>query len=150
MKPATNTNLNPGNLEDFQNPTVFAEAGVESWTDALIVTDKRGNVCYINPAAERLTGYSIVEMRNKPLASFVKMVNESDRNHPKDPIAQCIYLNRRVTFGNQDILINREGKEIAIGGRSAPIRQPAGVTVGAALKIRDVTSTRLMVQRIFY
>lgn len=66
MESAITSNRGSKNLEDFQNPTVFTLAGVESWTDALIVTDKMGNVCYINAAAERLTGYSIVQMQDQP------------------------------------------------------------------------------------
>jgi PAS domain-containing protein len=56
--------------------------------DAVIATDTAGNVTFMNKVAEDLTGWSITEAQQKPLAKVFNIGNEQSRQQVESPIAE--------------------------------------------------------------
>lgn len=110
--------------------------------DAVISTDERGRVVFMNPVAERLTGWSRAEAAGRPLCEIFHIVNETTRREVRSPVDRVLEEGVTVGLANHTILIARDGGERPIDDSAAPIRDRAGELVGVVLVFRDVTERR--------
>ncbi len=58
--------------------------------DAVIATDTSGRVTFMNPVAERLTGWKTAEARGRPLAEVFRIVNEETRAEVESPVVKVL------------------------------------------------------------
>jgi PAS domain S-box-containing protein len=127
------------------NPTFderwFATA-LKSIGDAIIATDGRGRVLYLNPAAEALTGWPTAEARGKELAGVFSIINEQTRQPAEDPVARVLATGRVVGLANHTVLIARDRTEVPIDDSAAPILDERGHVAGVVLVFRDITARR--------
>lgn len=114
--------------------------------DAVIATDQRGRITFMNAVAEELTGYRLSEATTRPLADVFRTIQEGDGQPRPTPQG----LNRGAGCNghlvNHALLINREGRGIPIEDCAAPIQDEEGESSGIVLVFRDVTEKR-QVQR---
>jgi len=110
--------------------------------DAVIATNAEGAITFMNPVAETLTGWTLAEARQKPLADVFRIVNEQTRETVENPIDKVRRLNRVVGLANHTILICKNGQEFAIDDSGSPIRDASGAMAGIVLVFRDVTQQR--------
>jgi diguanylate cyclase (GGDEF)-like protein/PAS domain S-box-containing protein len=123
---------------------------LESIGDGVISTDRDSVIEYINPVAERLTGWTNVQARGRPLAEVYRVVNEfSHQDHP-DPIQRCIAEGRALDLDSHGLLTHRSGSEIAIAESVAPIRDVVGEITGAVLVFHDVTEAHKLNRQLSY
>ena len=118
--------------------------------DAVIATDARGRVEYLNPVAERLTGHGLEEARGQPLKQIFRIVNEETRKEAEDPVARCLREGKVIGLANHTVLVNRSGEELAIQDSAAPIKDPTGAVLGVVLVFSDVTEARRLSRQISY
>lgn len=107
--------------------------------DAVIATDLQGNVSYLNPVAEQLTGWQTAEAVGKPLQAVFRIINEHSRQTVDNPVAKVLERGQIVGLANHTLLIARDGQERAIDDSAAPIRDEQGRVSGVVLIFRDVT-----------
>lgn len=119
----------------------FATA-LASIGDAIIATDHRGHVLYLNAVAEELTGWSSAEARGKELIDVFPIVNELTRLPVESPVQRVLESGNIVGLANHTILLGRTGKEIPIDDSAAPIKEEDGSISGVILVFRDVTEKR--------
>ncbi len=117
--------------------------------DAVITTDIKGIVEFINPVAEKLTGYRLEAAKGKPLDEVFHIKDEINGDYIPNPVQRCIEQGRIIGLANHTILINRDGSEYAIEDSAAPIRNQ-GVILGVVLVFKDVTETRRMAREMSY
>ena len=110
---------------------------VSSIGDGVIATDKSGNVVLINRAAQDLTGWSEAEATGLPLAEVFRCQDPEDRGRLPDPVAQVLRRDEVVGFGNDVLLIDRNGDEWMVSRTGAPIRDAQGAPIGVVLGFRD-------------
>src|ERR1700726_2014747 len=65
--------------EELQQQREWFEVTLSSIGDAVITTDVRGTVTYLNPVAESLTGWSSAQAAGEPLERVFRIVNEYTR-----------------------------------------------------------------------
>lgn len=109
--------------------------------DAVIVTDKDGNVLSMNRVAEALTGWTQEEASGQPLSSVFRIVEEKSRLPVDDPVAKVLETGLVVGLANHTILIAKDGTECFIADSGAPIRDDEGQIYGVVLAFRDATET---------
>src|SRR5207248_2270381 len=110
--------------------------------DAVIVTDGRADVTFMNPVAEQLTGYTLQEAQGAPLSSLFKIINESTRQPVEIPVSKVLQQGVVVGMANGTVLIAKDGTERPILDSAAPIRNANGELSGVVLVFRDVTEHR--------
>jgi len=106
--------------------------------DALIVTDSKMCVRMLNPAAEQLTGWTDLEAFGQPLKTVFHTVDERNRHEKTHSL-----IREAAKFSKHLLLITRTGKEIAVQGSVAPIRDERSGHTGHVLVFRDITEQRL-------
>lgn len=109
---------------------------------AVVTTDIRGRIHYMNPFAEVLTGWAKHEARNQPLAAVFTMVCE----HTGKPITSAMALgtetHQALNLPQYSLLISKSGKEHGVQVATAPLRSRTGHTTGFVLVLNDVTEMR--------
>lgn len=112
--------------------------------DAVITTDTKAYVTYINEVAEDLTGWSHEEAVGQPLGRVFRIVNEATRQPVDNPAMRALHQGVVVGLANHTVLIKKDGTECPIDDSAAPIRNEQGHVSGCVLIFRDVTAQRLM------
>ncbi|MFM2058648.1 MAG: hypothetical protein RLY71_3033 [Pseudomonadota bacterium] len=116
--------------------------------DAVISTDCASLITYMNPVAERLTGWPLAEARERPLEQVFRIVNEASRQPVNNPVQRCLAENRIIGLANHCVLIGRDGSEYGIEDSAAPICRTDGQVIGVVLVFHDVTEQRQLVSEI--
>ena len=109
---------------------------------AVIASDNKGLVTFMNPVAEGLTGWKGQEASGKDLTEVFNVVNEGTRTPTESPVAKA--LREGTVTGSTDhaVLIARDGREIPIDESVAPITNDQGNVTGAVLVFRDITERK--------
>jgi len=115
---------------------------LKSIGDAVITTDQKGLITFLNPVAEKLTGWSSQEATGKPLLEVFNIINESTGKKPPNPIKKILEKGLVIELANHTILISRDGQKIPIDDSGAPIKDEYGNILGAVLVFRDITEQR--------
>ncbi len=110
--------------------------------DAVIITDKKGNIENLNPVAEKVTGWKEAEAIGKPLATVFNIINESTRNKIESPVKKVLEHGTVIELGNHTVLIRRDGSEIPILDSGAPIMDERNEISGVVLVFRDQSADR--------
>jgi diguanylate cyclase (GGDEF)-like protein/PAS domain S-box-containing protein len=118
--------------------------------DAVISTDAVGRVEYLNPVAEKMTGYSVDEARDQSLEQIFHIINEETRERPANPATRCLKEGKIVGLANHTVLVSKSGVEYSIQDSAAPIKSPEGEILGVVLVFSDVTESRRLSLQISY
>jgi diguanylate cyclase (GGDEF)-like protein/PAS domain S-box-containing protein len=125
-----------------------AQVTLDSIGDAVITTDINGDVEYLNPIAETLTGWANKEATGIPLKQVFHIVNEDTGEPVESPIVRCLREGRIVGLANHTVLIHKEGQKIAIEDSAAPIRDRNGSVIGGVLVFHDVSDKRNLMREL--
>ena len=128
--------------EEVRQQREWFQVTLRSIGDAVITTDIQGRVTFLNPIAERLTGWSSEEASGRPLKTVFNIINEETREPAFHPIDKVLREGVSVGLSNHTALIARDGSETSIEDSAAPIRDSTGKLAGAVMVFHDVTGKR--------
>ena len=80
-----------------------AQVTLQSIGDGVITTDADGNVDYINPVAQDLTGCDMRSARGMPVTDLMTIINEHTRATVENPVMRCLKDGRVVTLAENSI-----------------------------------------------
>jgi PAS domain S-box-containing protein len=110
--------------------------------DGVIATDEHGNVTFINPVAERLTGRKLAQAKGLPIAEVFPIYSELTRQPVDNPVNKVMQLGHIIGLANHTVLEHTDGTLIPIEDSAAPIRNDQGELAGVVLVFRDATAER--------
>ena len=113
-------------------------ATLASIGDAVIATDARGKVSFLNRVAERLTGWSQADAVGQPLDVVFQIVNEETREPVENPAVRALREGRIMGLANHTILVAKDGQEWPIDDSAGPIMSGASAVGGAILVFREI------------
>lgn len=97
---------------------------LKSISDAVIATDPKGCVLFMNPAAQSMTGWALEEVQGKPLKEVFNIISEKTGDN-----------------AIQTILIDKSKKKIQIQESNNVIKDDRGNIVGIVIVFRKITRT---------
>ncbi len=115
---------------------------LNSLGDAVIATDARGLVTFLNPLAEQLTGRSLSSAKGRPIQQVFPIFNETSHHIVENPVEKVMELGRVVGLANHTVLQHADGSFIPIEDSAAPIRDNQHNLIGVVLVFRDATQER--------
>ncbi|HSP91248.1 MAG TPA: diguanylate cyclase [Vicinamibacterales bacterium] len=118
--------------------------------DAVLSTDVLGKVTYLNPVAERMTGWPRNDALGRPLAEVLRIIDATTRDAPRNPLDQAMELDTVVGLTPNCLLIARGGSETAIEDSASPIHDRRGLVIGAVIVFRDVSEARARTRQAFH
>jgi diguanylate cyclase (GGDEF)-like protein/PAS domain S-box-containing protein len=128
----------------------YADLMLDSIGDAVLSTDSLGRVTYLNPVAERMTGWLRQEAEGRPLVEVLRIIDAVTREPARNPLAQAIEFDRVFSLTPDCLLIGRDGLETAIEDSASPVHDRGGRVVGAVIVFRDVGEARARSQRALH
>ena len=136
--------------QQFYEEKERAEVTLQSIADAVITTDRSGTVDYINPIAEKMTGWPSDEACGRNVTEIVKLVKDGSHEAIEDPVSHSLASGDPIHLADQAVLVSRRGLEVPIQATVAPIRDRAGHTAGAVIVFSDVSRERRMKRLLSY
>jgi two-component system, chemotaxis family, CheB/CheR fusion protein len=110
--------------------------------EAVLAADEFARVTFVNPVAEKLTGWNESEARGRPAADVFRTLHETTREELDNPVARVLRDGAGIGLASRTILKSRDGGERLVSASAAPIRDDAGRVSGVVLVFRDVTERR--------
>ncbi len=107
--------------------------------DAVITTDIRGRIVFLNKVAEDLCGWTNEEAVGETSSNVFNIINEKTGQKCASPVQRVIELGRIIGLANHTALIARDGSVRAIADSGAPIRDYKSEIIGVVLVFRDIT-----------
>jgi diguanylate cyclase (GGDEF)-like protein/PAS domain S-box-containing protein len=123
---------------------IRAEITLNSISDAVIATDLRGNIDYLNAAAEKLTGWRREEAQGLPIDTVMQLINFRTHEHGRNPIEWVLQDDEPMGMTCDTVLIKRDGSQIQVEDSAAPIHDSNGRIKGAVIVFHDVTAAHAM------
>ncbi len=121
---------------------------LQSIGDAVITTDINSNVKYLNPVAEKLTGWKNSDAFNRNLEEIFRIINEDTRENVVNPVEKVLKEGLIVGLANHTLLISKNGIEIPIADSGSPIKNEDGEIIGVVLVFRDQSKERFAEKEI--
>lgn len=119
-----------------------------SIADAVITTDSRGIIEYMNPVAEALTGWSLAQARGEPVTRVFTVIHETTREPVETSAERCLDEDRPMELTSHLTLVRRDGLEFAIDESASPLRDRDGRLTGVVMVFRDATPQRQMTRQL--
>lgn len=123
---------------------------LQSIADAVIATDARGNIDFVNPVAQRLTGWLQGEAVGRPIEQVFSIVSEHTGARVENPVRRCLVEQRAVALPESSLLVCRDGTKRSIEDSAAPIFDGMGDVRGAVLVFHDVSEQRRLASEMSY
>ncbi|HEX7005177.1 MAG TPA: PAS domain S-box protein [Trueperaceae bacterium] len=107
-------------------------------SSALFVQDENKVCIYMNPAAERLTGYSLEEVRDRPLHYLLHHSRPDGTPYPIEecPIDRALTENRRTE--GEEVFVRKDGSFYHVEFATSPLRGDGGVG-GNLVEVHDIS-----------
>ncbi|MCL2475563.1 PAS domain S-box protein [Candidatus Bathycorpusculum sp.] len=115
---------------------------LKSICDAVITTDTKGIITFMNPVAEKLTGWSEKQATGKPIEQIFHIIDEQTKQKPKDIVTKVLTQGFITGLANQTLLIRKDGTEIPIADCGTPIITADGIMPGVIFVFQDCKKHR--------
>ncbi|MBN1699821.1 MAG: response regulator [Spirochaetales bacterium] len=119
----------------------FLAVTLRSISDAVITTDLKGYITFLNPFAENITGWSQDEAMGKHIDDVLVLVYERGEEMNVYPVRQTIEEDTTIVLENL-FLLSRDKKRENILCSTSPIKDDKGSIIGTVVILRDMTEER--------
>jgi PAS domain S-box-containing protein len=107
--------------------------------DAVILTDAKAGIGFINPVAEILTGWSQAESFGQSWDRVLQLVHKDTREPMRDLGAQALRTGGAVVVGEEWRLVTKHGEQKPVEGVISTICDRGGTLTGWVFLFRDVS-----------
>ena len=125
-------------------------ATLRSIVDAVITTNERGEVQYINQAAARFLNCSEEQARGKHIEKIIDLYEEESDEKIDNPILSCLSGNKKKNQKLNADIVTKTGAKYTVQLMVTPLISQSGKLYGAVTVMNDVTNLRLLARRLRY
>jgi diguanylate cyclase (GGDEF)-like protein/PAS domain S-box-containing protein len=131
-----------------RNPAEVARCTLNCIGDAVLTTDISGMVTYLNPAAERMTGWSLQEASGRAVVDVMRIINGATRETLRNPVELALDQDVLASLPANCVLVRRDGLETVVEDSAAPIYDWESKAIGAVIVFRPLTEARATALRM--
>jgi len=129
-------------LHEVHHHLAFTRAITDNLGDGLYTLDRAGRVTFMNPAAERLLGWTAGELHGALLHDVIHVQQANGMPAPAaDGSLLDVLRAGRAVSSDGDVFTRRDGTLVPVAYTAAPLVTEGEVT-GAVVTFRDVTAHR--------
>lgn len=119
------------------------ETILKSIGDGVFVTDTKGEVVMVNQAAEKITGFSSIEMYGKQYMEIFRFANEDDlEGKYPDFVGEAMEKGKTGSLLPHTVVVAKDGTRIPVLDSAAPLKSLDGRVFGCVVVVRDNTKER--------
>ena len=128
--------------EQLQQAKELDEAVLTNMGEGLYTVDAEGSVTSINPAAEKLFGWSFDELRGKKMHDVTHYKHRDGSPFPAHECPGLQVLRKGKSLSNcEDVFTRKDGTFLDVTYSSSPLRK-AGKITGLVVVFRDITEQK--------
>ena len=103
----------------------------------LFLIDAAGHPTFMNPAAEAVTGYTLDEIKDRPIHDSIHHTRPDGTPYPR---SECPFAPKRPPRVREvrDVFIRKDGTLFPVSCSVAPLERN-GAVIGAVMEFRDIT-----------
>jgi PAS domain S-box-containing protein len=118
----------------------FDETVMSNMGEGLYTVDKQGLVTKMNPAAEKLLGWTLEELRGKKMHDVIHYKHPDGSPFPAEECASLQVLREGKALKDfEDSFIRKDGRLFPVSYSSSPLRDRDGEIVGLVVVFQDIT-----------
>ncbi|MER2491809.1 two-component system response regulator [Catenovulum sediminis] len=121
---------------------------LQSIGDAVIVTDIEGKITFMNPIAERMTGWLEKRATGKPIEEVMELRDPDTNYMMSNPIYLALDEKRSVAMALNCQLRSADGNIYRVEDSAAPIKDANGEIRGAIIVFHDVSEAMTMAMKM--
>lgn len=128
--------------EEARHQMQLTQTITQNAASALFLTDAEGRPTYMNPAAEKMTGYKLEEIKSRPLHESIHYIRPDGTPYPMSecPIDHSAEMLAPIRE-HEDVFVRKNGSFVYVSCSVAPLER-AGKRIGAVLEVRDITERK--------
>ncbi len=111
-------------------------------------TDQEMKITFMNPVAEKMTGWANTIALGQPIQHIIKLTDGIDGPEIDNPIEHCLTQRPYSSLNESMVLHHRDGQHYDIQESVAPLKTLEGTIVGAVLVFQDVGESRAMMRKL--
>ncbi|MCS6815044.1 MAG: ATP-binding protein [Cyanobacteria bacterium] len=115
---------------------------LRSMSDAVVATDSQGQITFMNPAAEALTGWQQDEAIGKPVTQVMQLIDEVTEHSTEHPVLKVLQNQEIAHLQDLTALVAKNGDRIPIGDSASPLKRSTGEFTGAVIVFWDMRDRR--------
>jgi PAS domain S-box-containing protein len=109
---------------------------------ALFIMNERQHCVFMNPAAERLTGYRLEEAEGRPLHDVIHHTHPDGRHYPLEDCPIDRAFPERNCMQGEEVFIHKDGHFYDVAFTASPIRDDAGQPIGTIIEAQEITQRK--------
>lgn len=121
---------------------------LDSIGEAVVCTDQDMNITFMNPVAEKMTGWANTIALGQPVHHIIKLTDGVDGPEIDNPIEHCLTHRPYSSLNESMVLHHRDGHYYDIQESVAPLKTLEGTIVGVVLVFQDVGESRAMIRKL--
>ncbi len=125
------------------------EVTLHSIADGVITTDRDGRITYLNPAAEKLTGWSLEAAHGVTFEQVVQLREQPTGEPLPDPVSRCLHASNGAKRDHV-VLLGRDGAEYGVRDSVSPLLNQQGELLGTVMVLQDETESRELAQQMAF
>jgi diguanylate cyclase (GGDEF)-like protein/PAS domain S-box-containing protein len=144
-------------LDRRASHAVFLENEVANMTldsigEAVLRTDSRGNITYLNRIAEQMTGWCREEARGRPVTEVLRLIDGVSVGAVGNQgvVLQDVKNASAIATSKNCILVRRDGMEFGIESKVTLILDHDQTVTGAVVSFHDVSAARARSLEMFH
>jgi PAS domain S-box-containing protein len=122
-----------------------ATVALDAIGEAVLRTDTKGTVIYLNGTAAKMTGWSREEAISQPIEAVLRLIDRANGTAIRNALEVTMTEDRNVTITSNCktcVLIRRDALEFAVEITVADTHDQDGKVTGAVVAFRDVSASR--------
>lgn len=112
---------------------------LQSIGDAVVCTDARGRITYLNPVAKQLTGLSAQEVLGQPIEWLHAPHDDEEMSSSASPLRQALARGHAVERVRTAVIHRLSGQRLEMEESASPVLSASGAVLGGVVVLRDVT-----------
>lgn len=116
--------------------------------DGVVAVDTTGIITFMNPVAEKLTGYSFKNAAGRRIEDVIQVLHWYTDYGQSNPDKEASRVNTISSTPSQLQIASLTGHKFTVKINSSPIKEDTGKTTGFIMVIHDISETRAMATKI--
>ena len=121
---------------------------LQSIGDAVLCTDAQGRVTYINPVAQRMTGWQAFDAADQDVDVVAPLYHNNGERVEPSPVRQALGSGKPCGPTRGVVLHRKDGHRYVVEETASPITDRHGHLNGAVMVLHDVTETMALAERM--
>ena len=121
---------------------------LQSIGDAVLCTDAQGRVTYINPVAQRMSGWQAFDAADQDVDVVAPLYRNNGERVEPSPVRQALGSGKPCGPTRGVVLHRKDGHRYVVEETASPITDRHGHLNGAVMVLHDVTETMALAERM--